>query len=111
VVDGLFHHAVHFEGHDWAHYGRFIALERGRRIGHSWVSEAMGRRHRDGWGSCRDALGQALGTAERRATEAYGTFFSRAFKALWSGILIPHRESCWINDLAPGVARILGRIA
>jgi len=40
VVDGLFYHAVHFEGHDWAHYGRFIALERGRRIEHTWVSEA-----------------------------------------------------------------------
>ncbi len=39
-VDGLFYHAVQFEGHDWAHYGRFIALERGRRIEHTWVSEA-----------------------------------------------------------------------
>jgi uncharacterized protein YndB with AHSA1/START domain len=40
VIDGLFYHAVHFEGHDWAHYGRFIALERPRRIRHTWVSEA-----------------------------------------------------------------------
>ena len=40
VVDGLFYHCVHFEEHDWAHYGRFLALERGRRIEHTWVSEA-----------------------------------------------------------------------
>ena len=40
VVDGLFYHAVHFEGHDWAHYGRFISLDRPRQIQHTWVSEA-----------------------------------------------------------------------
>jgi uncharacterized protein YndB with AHSA1/START domain len=40
VVDGLFYHSVHFEGHDWAHYGRFIALDRPRQIQHTWVSEA-----------------------------------------------------------------------
>ncbi len=40
VVDGLFYHAVHFEGHEWAHYGRFTALDRPRRIEHTWVSEA-----------------------------------------------------------------------
>jgi uncharacterized protein YndB with AHSA1/START domain len=40
VVDGLFYHLVRFENHDWAHYGRFIALERPRRIEHTWVSEA-----------------------------------------------------------------------
>lgn len=40
VAGGLFYHAVHFEGHDWAHYGRFIVLDRPRRIQHSWVSEA-----------------------------------------------------------------------
>jgi uncharacterized protein YndB with AHSA1/START domain len=40
VVDGLFYHSVHFEGHDWAHYGRFIALEPPNRIEHTWVSEA-----------------------------------------------------------------------
>jgi uncharacterized protein YndB with AHSA1/START domain len=40
VVDGLFYHSVQFEGHDWAHYGRFVALERPRRIEHTWVSEA-----------------------------------------------------------------------
>jgi uncharacterized protein YndB with AHSA1/START domain len=40
VVDGLFYHLVQFEGHDWAHYGRFIALDRPRQIQHTWVSEA-----------------------------------------------------------------------
>jgi uncharacterized protein YndB with AHSA1/START domain len=40
VVDGLFYHVVHFEGHDWAHYGRFVTLDRPRRIAHTWVSEA-----------------------------------------------------------------------
>jgi uncharacterized protein YndB with AHSA1/START domain len=40
VVDGLFYHAVHFEGHDWAHYGRFISLDRPWQIQHTWVSEA-----------------------------------------------------------------------
>lgn len=40
AVDGLFFHAVHHEGRDWAHYGRFIALDRPRQIRHTWVSEA-----------------------------------------------------------------------
>ena len=40
VVDGLFYHLVQFEGHDWAHYGRFMVLDRARRIEHTWVSEA-----------------------------------------------------------------------
>jgi uncharacterized protein YndB with AHSA1/START domain len=40
VVDGLFYHLVRFEGRDWAHYGRFIVLERPGRIEHTWVSEA-----------------------------------------------------------------------
>jgi hypothetical protein len=31
---------VQFEGHDWAHYGRFTVLDRPRRIEHTWVSEA-----------------------------------------------------------------------
>ena len=39
-VDGLFYHVVLFEGHDWAHYGRFVALLRPYRIEHTWVSEA-----------------------------------------------------------------------
>jgi uncharacterized protein YndB with AHSA1/START domain len=40
VVDGLFHHVVEHEGRLWPHYGRFIALDRGRTIEHTWVSEA-----------------------------------------------------------------------
>ncbi len=39
-VDGLFYHSVRHEGRSWAHYGRFIRLERGRAIQHTWVSEA-----------------------------------------------------------------------
>jgi uncharacterized protein YndB with AHSA1/START domain len=40
VVDGLFYHCVRHEGRAWAHYGRFIRLERPRLIEHTWVSEA-----------------------------------------------------------------------
>ncbi len=40
AVDGLFFHAVRYEGRSWPHYGRFLALERGRTIEHTWVSEA-----------------------------------------------------------------------
>ncbi len=40
VVDGLFYHLVQFEGHDWAHYGRFVVLDRPQKIQHTWVSEA-----------------------------------------------------------------------
>lgn len=40
AVDGLFYHLVQFEGHDWAHYGRFVTLERPHTIRHTWVSEA-----------------------------------------------------------------------
>jgi uncharacterized protein YndB with AHSA1/START domain len=39
-VDGLFYHAMEWEGTTWSHYGRFIALERGRRIEHTWMSPA-----------------------------------------------------------------------
>ena len=39
-VDGLFYHAMKWEGKNWAHYGRFIQLDRGRHIEHTWVSEA-----------------------------------------------------------------------
>jgi uncharacterized protein YndB with AHSA1/START domain len=38
-VDGLFYHCVSHEGRDWAHYGRFVAIDRPRRIEHTWVSE------------------------------------------------------------------------
>jgi uncharacterized protein YndB with AHSA1/START domain len=40
VVDGLFYHVVEHEGKMWAHYGRFVHLDRPRRIEHTWVSEA-----------------------------------------------------------------------
>jgi uncharacterized protein YndB with AHSA1/START domain len=40
AVDGLFCHVVKHEGRLWPHYGRFIRLERGRTIEHTWVSEA-----------------------------------------------------------------------
>jgi uncharacterized protein YndB with AHSA1/START domain len=40
VVDGLFYHAVVHEGRTWAHYGRFVRLDRGRVIEHTWMSEA-----------------------------------------------------------------------
>jgi uncharacterized protein YndB with AHSA1/START domain len=38
-VDGLFYHCVQHEGREWAHYGRFVALDRPRRIEHTWMSE------------------------------------------------------------------------
>ncbi len=38
-VDGLFYILVEHEGRTWAHYGRFIRLERGRAIEHTWMSE------------------------------------------------------------------------
>jgi uncharacterized protein YndB with AHSA1/START domain len=31
---------VKHEGRSWPHYGRFIRLDRGRAIEHTWVSEA-----------------------------------------------------------------------
>jgi uncharacterized protein YndB with AHSA1/START domain len=40
AVDGLFYHVVGHEGRGWPHYGRFIRLDRGRTIEHTWVSEA-----------------------------------------------------------------------
>lgn len=39
-VDGLFYSMYQLEGREVAHYGRFIALEKPRRIQHTWVSEA-----------------------------------------------------------------------
>jgi len=39
-VDGLFYNMLSHEGREWAHYGRFIVLDRPRRIEHTWVSEA-----------------------------------------------------------------------
>jgi len=40
VIDGLFYHAMEFEGCNWPHYGRFTKLERGRTIEHTWMSPA-----------------------------------------------------------------------
>jgi uncharacterized protein YndB with AHSA1/START domain len=40
VENGLFYHAVEHAGHEWAHYGRFIAIDRPHRIQHTWMSEA-----------------------------------------------------------------------
>lgn len=40
VVDGLFYHAVEHQGRNWAHYGRFVRLDRPRLIEHTWMSEA-----------------------------------------------------------------------
>ncbi len=38
--NGLFYHAVEAMGREWAHYGRFIVIERPSRIRHTWVSAA-----------------------------------------------------------------------
>jgi len=40
VVDGLFYHSVEYQGREWAHYGRFVRLDRARLIEHTWMSEA-----------------------------------------------------------------------
>lgn len=42
VVDGLFYMAVKNEGRSWPHYGRFLRIERPRRIEYTWLSEATG---------------------------------------------------------------------
>ncbi len=39
-VDGLFYHCVEFDRREWAHYGRFVVLDRPRTLRHTWVSEA-----------------------------------------------------------------------
>jgi len=39
AVDGLFYHCVSREGTDWAHYGRFTQLQRGKVVEHTWVSK------------------------------------------------------------------------
>ena len=40
VVDGLFYFAVKHEGRIWAHYGRFVKLERAKVAEYTWMSEA-----------------------------------------------------------------------
>lgn len=40
VVDGLFYFAVQHEGRTWAHYGRFLKIQRPRQVEYTWVSEA-----------------------------------------------------------------------
>jgi uncharacterized protein YndB with AHSA1/START domain len=40
AVDGLFFHSVQHEGRTWAHYGRFVRLDKPRMIEHTWMSEA-----------------------------------------------------------------------
>jgi uncharacterized protein YndB with AHSA1/START domain len=40
VVDGLFYFAAHHMNRTWAHYGRFLTLDRGKKIEHTWMSEA-----------------------------------------------------------------------
>ncbi|HEX4075630.1 MAG TPA: SRPBCC domain-containing protein [Candidatus Acidoferrales bacterium] len=39
VVDGLFYLAVKHEGRTWPHYGRFLQIDRPRRIEYTWMSE------------------------------------------------------------------------
>jgi uncharacterized protein YndB with AHSA1/START domain len=40
VVDGLFYFAVNHEGRTWPHYGRFLQIDRPRRVKYTWMSEA-----------------------------------------------------------------------
>lgn len=40
AVDGLFYMAAKHEGRTWPHYGRFVAIERPRKVEYTWVSEA-----------------------------------------------------------------------
>lgn len=40
AVDGLFYSLVKHEGRCWPHYGRFIEIDRPRRVSYTWVSEA-----------------------------------------------------------------------
>jgi len=40
LVDGLFYIAVKHEGRIWPHYGRFLQIDRPRRVEYTWMSEA-----------------------------------------------------------------------
>jgi uncharacterized protein YndB with AHSA1/START domain len=39
VVDGLYYFAVKHEGRIWPHYGRFLQIDRPRRVEYTWMSE------------------------------------------------------------------------
>ena len=39
VVDGLFYLAAEHQGRTWPHYGRFLQIDRPRRIQYTWMSE------------------------------------------------------------------------
>jgi uncharacterized protein YndB with AHSA1/START domain len=40
TIDGLFYFAVHHEGKSWAHYGRFVQINRPKLVEYTWMSEA-----------------------------------------------------------------------
>jgi len=40
VVDGLFYLGARHEGRIWPHFGRFVAIERPRRVEFTWMSES-----------------------------------------------------------------------
>jgi uncharacterized protein YndB with AHSA1/START domain len=40
VLDGLFYLAVEHDGRVWAHYGRFLRIDRPQLVEYTWVSEA-----------------------------------------------------------------------
>ncbi len=40
LVDGLFYIAVKHQGRIWPHYGRFLKIDRPRRVEYTWMSEA-----------------------------------------------------------------------
>ena len=40
AVDGLFYFVVSHEGRMWAHYGRFVKIEKPRVVEYTWMSEA-----------------------------------------------------------------------
>jgi uncharacterized protein YndB with AHSA1/START domain len=40
AVDGLYYWEVNHEGRKWAHYGRFVRIERPGLVEYTWMSEA-----------------------------------------------------------------------